>query len=72
MSQPFARAIAMFALISQAMATPNPAFHLANIPAYVSRGKGRGRRSASRHCVAHDRRAAAKARNQQRHRSACK
>lgn len=46
MSQPFARASAMFILIAAAMATPNPAFHLASIPAYVSRGKGRGHRSA--------------------------
>lgn len=72
MSQPFARAIAMFALVAQAMATPNPAFHLASIPAYVSRGKGRGRRSASRRCVAHDQRAALKSRNQRRARQAAR
>lgn len=72
MSQPFARAIAIFALIAAAQASSNPTAALAGVPAYVSRGKGRGMRSASRHCVAHDQRAPAKARNQQRHRRAAR
>lgn len=72
MSQPFSRVAAMFSLIAAAMASTNPPAAMAGIPAYVSRGKGRTMRSASRHCVAHDQRAATKARNQQRHRKACK
>ena len=42
MSQPFARAIAMVALIQAAMSGNNPQVALAGIPAYRSRGKGEG------------------------------
>lgn len=72
MSQPFARAQALFALIAAAMAAPNPAAAMAGIPTYVSRGKGRGGRSASARCVAHDQRDARKLRNRARHRARAK
>jgi hypothetical protein len=72
MSQPFARANAMFALIAAAMATANPQAALAKIGPYVSRGKGTGKRHGSSRCVAMDKRAASKARNQARHKKHCK
>lgn len=72
MGHPFARAAAMFALIAQAMASSNPGAAMAQIPAYVSRGKGQARRQASDRCVAHDKRAACKARNRARHRARAK
>jgi hypothetical protein len=70
MSQPFARAQAIFALIAAAMATANPTAAMAGVPLYVSRGKGRGARQASSRCVAHDQRDAVKSRNQLRQRRA--
>lgn len=70
MSQPFARAIAMFALISQAMRLDGSAKHLAlsNIGPYESRGKGKGLRSRSRNTAAQVKRASIKAKNRAKHR----
>lgn len=62
----------MFTLIAQAMASTNPGAAMAQIPAYQSRGKGRGRRSASDRCVAHDQRDARKLRNRAQHRARAK
>lgn len=70
-SLPFARAKAMLALVSAAMALPNVATQrsvLAGIGPYTSRGKGEGLagNKRSRHRVAMDKRAAMKARNRRR------
>lgn len=43
MSQPFARALAMMALIRAAMGEQNPQLAMANIGPYVSRGKNKTR-----------------------------
>ncbi len=70
-SQPFRRALAMVAALSAAMALTGTQKELAlnAIGSYQSRGKGRGVRSGSYHCVAQDKRAAKKARNIRRHKS---
>lgn len=62
----------MFTLIARAMASTNPGVAMAQIPAYVSRGKGQARRQASDRCVAHDQCHARKARNRARHRARAK
>jgi len=64
MAAPFARARALFAMIVAGVS-------LANVPAYFSRGKG-GAVPRSASGVAHAKRMAAKARNVQRHRRACR
>ncbi|MFJ1253402.1 hypothetical protein [Cupriavidus sp. CuC1] len=70
MSAPFARARAMFAAIAAAMALQGSARQLAMsaIGPYESRGKGKGRRTASRNTTAQNKRAAIKARNRAKHR----
>lgn len=69
----FLRSMTMFQAIYDAM-LPGMAWDQAAIAAslegYVSRGKGRGGGNHSAHCVAMDRRRAAKARNRLRHRAA--
>lgn len=75
--QAFARAKAMFAQITAALAMPAGLVRelaLDAIPAYRSRGKGRGGAfmGSSAHCVAHDKRAARKARCRANHKRACR
>lgn len=77
-SAPFARARLMMAAISVALAgTGNDIAArltaLAGIDTnYQSRGKGRGAHQASRRSIATDKRDSRKARNQQRHKRACR
>ena len=73
MSQPFARAAAMFAAI-QSMLTAGLSQQQisASVGEYRSRGgHGKGKGQASAHCVAIDQRAAKKRRNQLAHRKHC-
>jgi hypothetical protein len=65
MAAPFARARAIFAMLAAGMAPTN-------LPVYISRGKGGGATPRSASGVAHAKRLAAKARNVQRHRRACR
>lgn len=65
-STPFGRALAIAAMITTAMQSANPQIALRSIPAYTSRGKGKGLHQASRRTVAQDRRAAIKAKNKRR------
>lgn len=71
MSRPFARAMAMMALVAAAMRLQGSTARdqaLANIGTYESRGKGRGLRSPSRNKAAHVQRAAVKAKNRKANR----
>jgi hypothetical protein len=67
MSAAFSRARAIAALIAAAVAA---GAGLEGIPAYVSRGKGKGGRQASARRVAMDKREARKARNRAANRRA--
>jgi hypothetical protein len=72
MSRPFARSIAMFALIPAAMRLPTGTAQrlaLDGIGPYESRGKGKGLRARSRNTAAQVQRASIKARNVAKHRS---
>jgi len=74
-SRPFARAIAMYALVQAAMAFPiggGRESAMRNIGEYKSRGKGRGTYQASRNTAAMVQRAAKKRRNKARHKAACR
>lgn len=73
MSQPFARAAAMFAAI-QSMLTAGLSQQqiAASVGEYRSRGHGKGKGQASANCVAIDQRAAKKRRNQLAHRKHCR
>ncbi len=73
MSQPFARAAAMFAAIQSMIAAGLSQQQIAaSVGEYRSRGKGKGKVQSSSNCVAIDRRAAAKRRNQLAHRKHCR
>ena len=73
MSQPFSRSLAMFAAIKAFVAAGLSQHQIvANLGEYKSRGKGKGKGQSSAHCVAIDRRAAAKRRNQIAHRKHCR
>jgi len=77
MSQPFARARAMMDAISAMLAISSASYSpetiLAAVGTYRSRGHGRDSRSqSSTQCVAMDKRAALKKRNQLAHRRHCR
>lgn len=69
---PFRRALLITYAIHAVHALPKLEQHAAmlEIGPYESRGKGRGIRSTSKRCVAHDKRASAKRRNVIRNKSA--
>lgn len=75
MSQPFARALAMMAMISAAMRMDGAAKHTAmmNIGQYQSRGKGIGKVTYARSgTVAQQKRSSTKAKNRAKHKAACR